>query len=79
LAKVGTKQGKPHAEVKQYIRLRTKSLLSKSSLFMSLEPCGHFGKKTPPCSDLIIANKIPNDLSDHRPPNEKSLEKYQKL
>jgi diaminohydroxyphosphoribosylaminopyrimidine deaminase / 5-amino-6-(5-phosphoribosylamino)uracil reductase len=34
-------------------------LLSKSTLYVTLEPCSHFGK-TPPCSDLIIAEKIPN-------------------
>jgi diaminohydroxyphosphoribosylaminopyrimidine deaminase/5-amino-6-(5-phosphoribosylamino)uracil reductase len=33
-------------------------LLEKSTLYVTLEPCSHFGK-TPPCADVIIAHKIP--------------------
>jgi diaminohydroxyphosphoribosylaminopyrimidine deaminase/5-amino-6-(5-phosphoribosylamino)uracil reductase len=33
-------------------------LIAKSTLYVSLEPCAHFGK-TPPCADLIIQHKIP--------------------
>jgi diaminohydroxyphosphoribosylaminopyrimidine deaminase / 5-amino-6-(5-phosphoribosylamino)uracil reductase len=32
-------------------------LIKKSTLYVSLEPCAHFGK-TPPCADLIIKHKI---------------------
>ena len=53
------KSGEPHAEVNAVNSVRDKSLLKKSTIYVSLEPCSHFGK-TPPCSDLIIANKIPN-------------------
>lgn len=53
------KSGEPHAEVNAINSVKDKSLLSKSTIYVSLEPCSHFGK-TPPCSDLIIANKIPN-------------------
>lgn len=50
--------GKSHAEVNAINSVKDKSLLSKSTLYVSLEPCSHFGK-TPPCADFIIQNKIP--------------------
>lgn len=53
------KAGEPHAEVNSVNSVKDKSLLAKSTIYVSLEPCSHFGK-TPPCCDLIIANKIPN-------------------
>ncbi|MDO4228785.1 MAG: bifunctional diaminohydroxyphosphoribosylaminopyrimidine deaminase/5-amino-6-(5-phosphoribosylamino)uracil reductase RibD [Capnocytophaga sp.] len=52
------KAGEPHAEVNAVNSLKNKELLSKSTIFVSLEPCSHFGK-TPPCADLIIEHKIP--------------------
>jgi diaminohydroxyphosphoribosylaminopyrimidine deaminase / 5-amino-6-(5-phosphoribosylamino)uracil reductase len=51
------KAGTPHAEVNAINSVLDKSLLSKSTLYVSLEPCSHSGK-TPPCADFIIANKI---------------------
>ena len=53
------KAGEPHAEVNAINSVIDKSLLSKATIYVSLEPCSHFGK-TPPCADLIIAHKIPN-------------------
>lgn len=53
------KSGEPHAEVNAINSVKDKSLLPKSTIYVSLEPCSHFGK-TPPCCDLIIAHKIPN-------------------
>lgn len=52
------KAGMPHAEVNAINSVSDKSLLSKSVLYVSLEPCSHTGK-TPPCSDFIISNGIP--------------------
>lgn len=52
------KAGMPHAEVNAVNSVTDKSLLCKSTLYVSLEPCSHSGK-TPPCTDLIISNKIP--------------------
>lgn len=51
--------GEAHAEVRAINAVKDPSLLSKSTLYVTLEPCSHFGK-TPPCSDLIIDKKIPN-------------------
>lgn len=53
------KSGEAHAEVNAIQSVKDKSLLSKATIYVSLEPCSHFGK-TPPCCDLIIAHKIPN-------------------
>ena len=50
--------GKEHAEVNAIASVKDKSLLKDSTLYVNLEPCAHFGK-TPPCSNLIIENKIP--------------------
>ena len=45
--------GGAHAEVNAINQVINKNLLKKSTLYVNLEPCSHFGK-TPPCSDLII-------------------------
>lgn len=50
--------GGNHAEVNAINAVKDKTLLIESTLYVTLEPCSHFGK-TPPCSDLIIKHKIP--------------------
>jgi diaminohydroxyphosphoribosylaminopyrimidine deaminase / 5-amino-6-(5-phosphoribosylamino)uracil reductase len=50
--------GKAHAEVNAINSVKDKSLLNRSTLYVSLEPCSHTGK-TPPCSDFIISKHIP--------------------
>ena len=50
--------GGNHAEVNAINALKDKSILRKATLYVTLEPCSHYGK-TPPCSDLIIQHKIP--------------------
>lgn len=62
------KSGEPHAEVNAIISVKDKSLLKKSTIYVSLEPCSHFGK-TPPCCDLIIKNEIPNVVIGTVDPN----------
>lgn len=49
--------GGNHAEVNAIESVTDKSVLSKATLYVSLEPCSHYGK-TPPCSDLIVKHKL---------------------
>lgn len=51
--------GKEHAEVNciSSVKQADVHLIKDAVLYVSLEPCNHFGK-TPPCTDLIIRNKI---------------------
>ena len=51
--------GDAHAEVNAINSVKDKSILCESTLYVSLEPCVHFGK-TPPCTELIIKYKIPD-------------------
>lgn len=51
--------GGNHAEVNAIHSVKDKSLLKNATLYVTLEPCSHYGK-TPPCSNLIIEHKIPN-------------------
>lgn len=48
--------GGPHAEVNAVNSVRESGLLARSTLYVSLEPCSHYGK-TPPCCRLIIEKK----------------------
>jgi diaminohydroxyphosphoribosylaminopyrimidine deaminase / 5-amino-6-(5-phosphoribosylamino)uracil reductase len=72
--------GKAHAEPNciASVKDEDKNLVEKSTLYVSLEPCAHFGK-TPPCADLIIEKKIPKVIIGCRDPfiqvNGKGIEK----
>lgn len=50
--------GKAHAEVNAINSVKNKTLLKESTIYVSLEPCSHYGK-TPPCAQLIIDSGIP--------------------
>ena len=51
------KYGQAHAEVNAIASVKDKSLLKEATLYVSLEPCAHFGK-TPPCADLIVKHQL---------------------
>lgn len=59
--------GEAHAEVNAIRSVRDESLLKRSTIYVSLEPCSHYGK-TPPCADLIIEKEIPRIVIGCRDP-----------
>lgn len=62
--------GNSHAEAIAIQSVEDKSLLKASTIYVSLEPCSHFGK-TPPCADLIIEKGIKNVVIGSLDPNPK--------
>lgn len=50
--------GQAHAEVNAFASVKQPELLKESTMYVSLEPCSHFGK-TPPCADAIISHGVP--------------------
>ncbi|SHE32708.1 diaminohydroxyphosphoribosylaminopyrimidine deaminase [Psychroflexus salarius] len=61
------KAGEAHAEVNAINAVKDQELLKKSTIYVSLEPCSHYGK-TPPCANLIIDKGIPNVVIGHVDP-----------
>ncbi len=51
------KFGEAHAEVNAVNSVGDKSLLRESTVYVTLEPCSHFGK-TPPCADLLVRHEV---------------------
>lgn len=49
--------GGPHAEVNAIASVRDKSLLQSSTIYVTLEPCSHYGK-TPPCAKLLVDSGV---------------------
>lgn len=64
------KYGETHAEVNCLASVlpENQKFISQSTLYCSLEPCFHFGK-TPPCTDLILEQKIPRVVVANIDPN----------
>ncbi len=53
------KAGLPHAEIEAFLDAERKGhSLKDSTLYVTLEPCCHTGKKTPPCVDAIIEKGV---------------------
>jgi diaminohydroxyphosphoribosylaminopyrimidine deaminase/5-amino-6-(5-phosphoribosylamino)uracil reductase len=80
------KYGQAHAEVNAVNQVITNftnaaDLLKQSTIYVSLEPCAHYGK-TPPCADLIIQYQIPKVVVGCRDPfaqvDGKGIEKLKK-
>lgn len=64
--------GGPHAEVNAIASVREadRHLLRDSTIYVTLEPCSHYGK-TPPCAKLIIDSRIPRVVTGAPDPNPK--------
>ena len=60
--------GGPHAEVNAIRSVQQPELLPESTLYVSLEPCCHYGK-TPPCTNLILDSGIPRVVIGLQDPN----------
>lgn len=50
--------GEAHAEVNAVRSVTNPALLKRSTIYVSLEPCAHYGK-TPPCADMLVEKGIP--------------------
>jgi len=62
--------GGAHAEVNAINSVTNKSLLKEASLYVTLEPCSHYGK-TPPCADLIAKHQLQEVFIGLQDPHDK--------
>ncbi|KPQ15545.1 MAG: bifunctional diaminohydroxyphosphoribosylaminopyrimidine deaminase / 5-amino-6-(5-phosphoribosylamino)uracil reductase RibD [Algoriphagus marincola HL-49] len=51
------KYGGPHAEVNAIQSVKNQDLLSEATVYVTLEPCAHYGK-TPPCANLLVEKRV---------------------
>lgn len=54
-----SKYGESHAEVNAVNAIKDKSILKEATIYVTLEPCSHFGK-TPPCANLLAKHQFKN-------------------
>lgn len=62
------KYGEAHAEINALNSVTDKGLLAESTLYVTLEPCSHYGK-TPPCANAIIESGIKKVVVGMTDPN----------
>ena len=51
------KAGEPHAEVMAVRSVKDQEMLKESTVYVTLEPCSHYGK-TPPCADFLVSKQV---------------------
>ena len=56
--------GKNHAEINAIKKVNDREILKKSTLYVTLEPCSHYGK-TPPCCEAIYNKQIRKVIHKH--------------
>jgi diaminohydroxyphosphoribosylaminopyrimidine deaminase/5-amino-6-(5-phosphoribosylamino)uracil reductase len=52
-----SKAGEPHAEITAIFKIKDNDILDNSDIYITLEPCCHYGK-TPPCTDTLLKYKF---------------------
>lgn len=71
------KSGQPHAEINAINSIKDTNLLKESTIYVSLEPCSHFGK-TPPCAlklkELNFKKVVISTLDNHEKVNGKGVQ-----
>lgn len=60
--------GGPHAEVNAIQSVEDREKLNEATVYVSLEPCSHFGK-TPPCADLLVESQVKKVVICNLDPN----------